>query len=137
LLYLTGFNEPESALVLRPGAANDRVVLFVRPKDREREIWEGRRAGPAGAVSDYGADVAYDIHELPAKLTEYAAQADDLHYALGVTPAVDAMVTGVLQRMRLGERRLGRPPARVVDPRAVLHELRLRKTPDEIDLLSR
>ena len=47
LCYLTGFPEPEAVAVL--DADRRRFTLFVRPKDRERETWEGRRAGPEGA----------------------------------------------------------------------------------------
>src|SRR4030095_14462200 len=31
--YLTGFGEPDSVAVLRPGADEERYVLFVRPRD--------------------------------------------------------------------------------------------------------
>ena len=47
--YLTGFSEPETTLVLRPGAETDRVVMFVRPRDPEMEVWDGQRAGVDGA----------------------------------------------------------------------------------------
>src|SRR5690349_20448218 len=49
LYYLTGFVEPETTLVLRPGAETERVVMFVRPRDPDRETWDGRRAGIEGA----------------------------------------------------------------------------------------
>ena len=54
LFYLTGFTEPEAAAVL--DADHRTLTLFVRPKDRAKETWEGRRSGPEGAVRDYGAD---------------------------------------------------------------------------------
>jgi Xaa-Pro aminopeptidase len=41
LYYLTGLDEPESVLVLTNQHEEHRVVLFVRPKKREREIWDG------------------------------------------------------------------------------------------------
>ena len=42
--YLTGFREPDAALVLLP-RGETRTVLFLRPKDRDAEIWTGRRLG--------------------------------------------------------------------------------------------
>src|SRR5712692_7234807 len=36
---------------LRDSHARERYVLFVRPRDREMEIWNGRRAGVEGAVA--------------------------------------------------------------------------------------
>src|SRR5216684_1282284 len=61
--YLTGFAEPESVAVFAPGHKDGEVVMFVRPRDRERETWTGRRAGVEGAMLDYGADKAYVIDE--------------------------------------------------------------------------
>ena len=66
--YLTGFDEPDAVMLLDPSAASEQYVLFVRPRDREREIWDGRRAGPEGAVERYGAEAAYPVSELEAVL---------------------------------------------------------------------
>src|SRR6476660_2310516 len=76
LYYLTGFTEPDATLILRPSAESERVVMFVRPRDPEMEVWDGRRAGLEGAKSLYGADVAYTTAELPSKLWELIANSD-------------------------------------------------------------
>jgi Xaa-Pro aminopeptidase len=44
--YLTGFHEPEAVLVLIPKRPQGQFILFCRERDRSREIWDGRRAGP-------------------------------------------------------------------------------------------
>jgi Xaa-Pro aminopeptidase len=137
LVYLTGFVEPESVLVLRPGAETEKVVLFVRPRDPERETWDGRRAGLEGALRDFGADVAYPIAELAQRLPALVANVDDLYYSLGLDAAFDARLCAALATMRMSERRAGRAPKRVVDPRVVLHEMRLAKTADEIEVMSK
>src|SRR5260370_17796928 len=53
--YLTGFAEPESVAVLSPGHPDGEFVMFVRPRDKERETWRGRRAGIEGASIEYDA----------------------------------------------------------------------------------
>jgi len=70
--FLTGFDEPDAVAVFNPADAKERFVLFVRPRDRESEIWTGR-AGPGveGAIATYGADAAYTIDRLDEKLREY------------------------------------------------------------------
>src|SRR6187549_1111818 len=73
LVYLTGFVEPDTTLVLRPGAEKERVVMFVRPRDPEAETWEGRRAGVEGARERYGADAAYPAAELMQRLSDLIA----------------------------------------------------------------
>lgn len=135
LLYLTGFVEPDTTLVLRPGAEAERVVMFVRPRDPEREVWDGRRAGLEGARDYYGADAAFSSAELPAKLWELFANADELHYSLGLDPEMDEMIASAVARLRKLERRGKRPPRAIVDPRSVLHELRLHKRPEELTAL--
>src|SRR5690554_8227272 len=62
--YLTGFPEPEAVAVLIPGREHGENVLFCREKDKERELWDGYRAGQEGAVSGYGADDGFPISDI-------------------------------------------------------------------------
>lgn len=132
VFYLTGFVEPETTLVLRPGAETEKFVMFVRPRDPEMETWDGRRAGLEGAVARFGASVAYASAELRTRIADLICNFDELHYALGMDGAMDTTITGALARLRHLEKKGKRPPRAVVDPRAVLHELRLHKRPEEL-----
>src|SRR5882672_3698676 len=69
--YLTGFDEPESVLILTTEHATHRCVIFVRKRDKERETWDGPRAGVEGAQQWLNADAAYPISELSERLPEY------------------------------------------------------------------
>src|SRR6267142_959534 len=134
--FLTGCDEPDAVAVINPAHAKERFVLFVRPRDREMEIWNGRRAGTEGAIATYGADAAYTIDQLDAKLREYAVERAVLYYRLG-NHAFDARITRLVAELR-GARSRGFPaPVRIEDPGPLLHDLRLRKTPAEITRLSR
>src|SRR3979409_2071623 len=46
--YLTGFPEPDAALVIVAGGT-PKSLLFCRSRDEEREIWDGFRYGPETA----------------------------------------------------------------------------------------
>src|SRR2546423_15712338 len=83
--FLTSFDEPDAVAVFNPTHAKERYVLFVRPRDREMEIWNGRRAGVEGAVATYGADAAYPVDQLDQKLREYLIGRRALSYRLGNT----------------------------------------------------
>ncbi|MCB9561320.1 MAG: Xaa-Pro aminopeptidase [Kofleriaceae bacterium] len=135
LHYLTGFTEPEAVLVLRGNADAERVVMFVRPRDPEMEVWDGRRAGIEGARDRYGADAAYPIAELSTRLWDLIANHEELHYSLGLDDAMDKVITAALARLRRTEKRGRRPPRAVVDPRVALHEQRLIKSPEELAVL--
>jgi len=134
--FLTGFDEPDAVAVVNPAHSKERYVLFVRPRDREMEIWNGRRAGVEGAIATYGADAAYPIDQLDAKLREYAVERPTLYYRLG-QPAFDARVTRLVAELRAARARGFSAPVRVEDPGPLLHELRLRKTPAELARLRR
>src|SRR5262245_40139278 len=69
--YLTGFDEPESVLVLTTEHSAHRTVVFVRRRDKDREIWDGPRAGVDGAKELLNADAAFPIDELEQRLPEY------------------------------------------------------------------
>jgi Xaa-Pro aminopeptidase len=129
--FLTGFDEPDAVAVFNPSHAKERFVLFVRPRDREQEIWTGRRAGVEGAIAAYGADAAYTIDELDARLREYAIDRASLVYRLG-NPHYDARVTRLVSEMRGIRVRGFTAPVRIEDPGPILHELRLRRAPEEL-----
>lgn len=135
VLYLTGFVEPDTTVILRPGAETERVVMFVRPRDPEMETWDGKRAGLEGAKAQYGADAAYPAAELATRLGDLIGNFDELHYGLGIDPEMDALVASTIARLRKTEKKGKRPPRAVVDPRVALHELRLHKRPEELAAL--
>jgi Xaa-Pro aminopeptidase len=135
--YLSGFDEPESVLVLSSVAEQNKFVLFVRPRDPERETWDGRRAGVEGAMNEFGADVAYPIEELAAKLPELLLGATELHYAMGRHRQQDDVLLAALDGARRRGRRGAIYPTRVVEPEVLLHEQRLFKQPEELDIMRR
>jgi Xaa-Pro aminopeptidase len=129
--FLTGFEEPDAVAVFNPAHAKERFVLFVRPRDREQEIWTGARAGVAGAVATYGADAAYPVGQFEDRLREWLLERPVLYYRLG-QPAWDARVLRVLTELRPARARGFPTPVRIEDPGPVLEELRLRRTPAEL-----
>jgi Xaa-Pro aminopeptidase len=135
--YLTGFPEPGAVCVLQPGHASDEYVLFVRPRDREKETWTGRRAGVEGAVTDFGASMAYPIEELDQRLPKIIAERSQLYYAMDRDEIFTRRVMGWLEHAQLGRPRTGRGPTGLLDARSPVHEMRLHKQPDELDRMRR
>ena len=135
--YLTGFNEPDSVAVLAPGRKEGAFLLFVRERNAEREIWDGRRAGPGGAVSDYGADQAYVSGELEKMLPSLLEGRSRVCYTLGEHPHWDARLTACVREIREVSRRGPAAPTEFSSLDVTLHELRLLKAEPEIKLLRR
>jgi Xaa-Pro aminopeptidase len=136
LFYLTGFREPAVA-VLTPHDEGHRFTLFVRPRDPEREVWDGPRAGVDGAREHFGADAAYPLSELDARIKELVEPADALWYALGSDEAMDRRLVALLREWRLRRARSGKGPADVRDPGGVLDPMRVVKEPGEVELIRR
>jgi Xaa-Pro aminopeptidase len=135
--YLTGFPEPEAVAVLLPGREHGEYVLFVRDRDPLRETWDGRRAGPAGAVERHGADDAFPISDIDEILPGLLENRTRVYYAMGTHPEFDQRVLGWLQVLRNQARNGKHPPQEMVALDHVLHDMRLYKSRAEQALMRR
>jgi Xaa-Pro aminopeptidase len=135
--YLTGFTEPEAVAVFAPGHPEGEFVMFVLPRDKERETWTGRRAGVEGAIVDYGADKAYTVEELERVIPRYLDKAERLYYPLGLNEKMNDKVLRLLRHAQAMRPRTGSGAWAMMDPRELIHEARLRKEPHELDLMRR
>ena len=81
--YLSGFCEPDSLMVIVNNNDGINSLIFVPPKDKLKEIWDGYRAGPEGAVQDYLFDKAYDNSEIDKMLPEILFGCDQVLYPIG------------------------------------------------------
>lgn len=135
LFYLTGFAEPGSALVL--DAKDKTSTIFARPRDPERETWDGPRAGVDGVKEHFGADEAFTIDKLAEELPKLFQNKKRLYYRLGSNRQMDDKVLEGIDRVR-ARARLGYSwPVEIVDPGTILHEMRLFKAPDEVATMRR
>ncbi|ERN42395.1 Xaa-pro aminopeptidase [Rubidibacter lacunae KORDI 51-2] len=135
--YLTGFDEPSAVAVFTPHHEEHQFVLFVQPKDPEKETWVGLRAGVDAAKERYGADIAYSIDELDEKLPQYIEKADRIYHRMGRDRAFDTKVIAHWQRQLAKYQKEGRGPIALEDPRAIFHPLRMVKSPAELALMRR
>ena len=133
--YLTGFDEPGAIAVLAPHHEEHRFVLFVRPKDKDKEIWSGRRLGVEAAKAALGADEVFSIEELDAKLPDYLKGGDRLFYHFGHDAALNGKILRHWQRLLASYVKRGTGPTAIADARLLLQSLRRVKRPEEIDLI--
>ena len=135
--YLSGFPEPEALIALVAAPDGDRQLLFCRPKNEEREIWDGFRYGPAAARELFGFDEAHSFAELDAMLTDLAANQPVLYTPIGLFADWDLRISALLNDVR-GRARAGvSAPGAVVDVRGPLDVMRLTKDQHEIALMRR
>lgn len=134
--YLTGFDHPDAIAVLSTREGPD-FSLFVQPRDRDAEIWTGYRPGVDGAIANYGADEAHPIEAFPSKLPELLRGAARIYHVLGRDAAIDAKIVALQEEIRRQSRGGILPANELIDPRLLVHEMRLVKTQAEIEIMQR
>lgn len=130
--YLTGFPEPEAVAVLVPGRAHGEFVMFCRDRDAERETWDGRRAGPEGAVKDFGADDAFPISDIDDILPGLLEHCERVYYAMGFNAEFDQQLLGWINQLRAAAKNGVTAPTEFVALDHMLHDMRLFKSRSEI-----
>ena len=139
--YLTGFEEPGATLVMKVDGDGKNFQLqshlFCRPKDPEREIWDGIRLGPEAAPEVLGVDYAHSNQELDRKLGELLADQDAVYIRLAESAEADRRLRHWMKQVR-GQVRSGvNPPSEFHDIEALIHEMRLFKDVHEIEIMRR
>jgi len=133
--YLTGFDETQAVAVLAPHHGEHRFVLFVQPKDPDKETWTGYRVGVEAAKERFGADAVFPIAELDAKLPDYVTGADRIFYRLGRDRPFNDKILRLWQGLMRSYPKRGTGPVAIEDPGPILHALRQIKSLAELDLM--
>ncbi|MCL1600489.1 MAG: aminopeptidase P N-terminal domain-containing protein [Actinomycetia bacterium] len=132
--FLTGFSEPDSIAVFDPAHSTQRYTLFVRPRDPELEAWNGRRAGTDGAKDRFGADAAYTLGEFDTWLRRRLIGRTSVGYSLNESD--DQRILRAISAAKGHALRTGvTTPGTIIDPGTILREMRLYKSPKEIEAL--
>jgi len=130
--YLTGFPEPEAVAVLIPGRDQAEYVLFCRERDREKEVWNGARAGQEGATRDYGADDSFPIGDLDDILPRMLEQCERVFYAMGCNADLDRRMSEWVGAIRDKGRAGVKGPLEFIALDHYIHDMRLYKSRSEI-----
>lgn len=130
--YLTGFPEPEAVAVLMPGREHGEYVLFCRDRDALRETWDGRRAGPEGAVRDHGADDAFPIGDIDDILPGMLEHSERVYYTMGLSGEFDQRLLGWVNQLRAAAKSGVTTPTEFVALDHLLHDMRLFKSRGEV-----
>lgn len=139
--YLTGFEEPGATLVMKVEGNGTSFQLqshlFCRPKDPEREIWDGIRLGPESAPKTLGIEYAYSNKDLDQKLSDLLADEDAVYIRLAESAEADRRLRHWMKQVRAQARSGINPPSEFHDVEALIHEMRLFKDAHEIDIMRR
>ncbi len=134
--YLTGFEEPNSICVLKKEKKNFQYILFVEPKDKEKEIWTGKRAGKEGAKQIYKADESFLFSQFESKLEMLLNNAEYVYFPLGQYKKIELKITSIINSLKNNNRAGIRSPKSIVDLRDLIHKMRLIKDNYEIECMS-
>ncbi len=136
-LYLTGFPEPEAIAVIAPSDEKNPFTLFVRPRDPLMETWNGKRFGVEGAVKNFGASKAFPVESFARELPKLIGGYEKLYYRFGRYEDFDLQVLEYFSRQQFARQTGAYPPATIIDPSVITHEMRLIKNDEEIALMQK
>ena len=122
--YLTGFNEPNAALLLLKTEQAEKAIIFLRPRDPLLETWNGRRLGVERAPQQLNVNEAYSIEEFATVLPKILKNLNALYHVPEIHTWGDKLVTE--SAVNFNE---------ILDWRPMLSEMRLIKSPNEIRLM--
>lgn len=126
LYYLTGFEEPGTILVFRPGMVPE-TVLFVRRKNPDMETWDGFMYGVEAAAEQFRMDKTYPIEDFEKIAPELLKGCDKLYYRFYKNPKTDAKIQNILLNHKLMTGRSGLGLLPVFDSDELIGEFRVKK----------
>ena len=136
-MYLSGFSEPESMIVLLPQGNDCRTILFCRERDSHREMWDGLMAGTQGAIEQFGFDEAYPINEVARRLPKMLHGRERIYYDLGIDLDFDHLLINWMNEFRAKTRKKFLAPDEIIALGHTLHEMRLFKSRTEITAMKK
>lgn len=131
-LYLTGFNEPKSVLVLIPGREHGECILFCREKDPKTETWHGKMSGQEGAIKDYEVDDSFPISDIDDILPGLLENCQKVHHIMGRYPEFDQRLIGWVNDLKKNARTGTNVPHEFAALDHLLHDMRLYKSKEEL-----
>ena len=133
--YLTGFDEPESLMVLKSTSSTREFILFCRDRDPLREQWDGLRAGQEGAIKDYGADISFSINTINEAMPDILSGVKNIYYPMSESNDIEQKVNKWLEISRSAIRSGIEVPDTIISLDSILHEMRLIKNFEELDIM--
>lgn len=132
--YLTGFNEPDALLVLLKRDNSEQAILFSLPKDKNQEVWHGRRIGQEKTCQDYGVNLCFTLAEKSDLIPKYLNGLTQVYFAFDdqkLTQEIFDLLTKVRATIRQG----AKAPTHLTDANPIINELRLIKSTNEIEVM--
>lgn len=131
--YLTGCHEPFAVLLL----TDQQQYLFLREADPATEQWTGKMLGLAGAKENLGFDDSFPIDTFFTCLANFLENKQTLYYPFDASAAFIENVFLTLQNLRKKIRQGIRAPAVFSDLSMIIHEMRMKKSVDEVAEMQR
>jgi len=135
--YLTGFTEFDAVAVFIPGRKEGEYILFSQVSDPEKTVWTGEVVGQKRACTEYGADQAFPIEKAAEMIPGLILNKKHLYFDIGYHEEFDWQVIEWLKQARRKIRLGQNAPDDFSYTGKILHEMRMRSSAYEIDLLKK
>ncbi|MBE8232509.1 MAG: M24 family metallopeptidase [Endozoicomonadaceae bacterium] len=127
-LYLTGFNEPDSILVLMTDQSKGVDILFCRPKNHSEEIWQGERLGLTQAKETLNVETAIDIESFQDLFSGWIENKKNIYFNLQMPAKQYQKIKPFLCGMESQDTMI----ESLHEINHLIHPMRMIKSPEEI-----
>lgn len=131
--YFSGFCEPSSLIAIVNNKDGISSIAFVQPKDKLKEIWDGNRAGPIGAVDEFLFDKAYDNTQIDTIMPDILNGSSQVLYPIGKKSGFDQQVIDWTTEASSKDRHS--KSINIIDASSLIGNARLIKDEHEIKLI--
>jgi Xaa-Pro aminopeptidase len=132
-LYLTGYREPDAALILQKTGSDAKWTLFVQTKVPAQEVWSGRRYGPDSASKATGL-ATKPIEEFEGAVESALRASPKLSFHADIAEGGDTLNN---DGRFLDELRRKHSGLEVTSANALVTTMRSKKSAAEMDLIQR
>lgn len=125
VLYLSNFPEPQSVLILTNLDKKTDFKMIVRPRDKQREIWTGRRLGVEGAMKKFAAREAFTVDQFSQVMKNLLIKADNVYYKFDEHEEFDRLFEPIWKKSSCS----------LHNPESIVHSMRMVKSKEELHLM--
>ena len=131
LIYLSGFEEPDSCLLIINDGSEGKTVLFVQEKNKDKELWTGPVYGPEEAGRLFQTDQCYPAQEFFNKAVTLLKNTKELYYSFGINLDWDQQINKLIQQIQQ------KTVLSIHKSNSLTTPLRIKKSTEEIEMIKK
>jgi Xaa-Pro aminopeptidase len=133
--YLTGYEQPDAIAIIAPKRIEGDFILFIREQDPKQTQWIGSGMTKAHIKEYYGAKEIFPMDQFIEMLPILLDGHKHVYYSEGHLNNVSSCIFNAIECLKKCQKTGTHPPTNFIDLNKIIHDMRLIKSTEEIELL--